>query len=130
MKHPTTIDGRVGTTPELRFTAKGTPVCSFTLATKSADRDLDGNQLTEWVRVTCWAEHAEIVAKAISKGDLVSCQGNLGHPYVFQIKDTNGDVILDDETGYPKMDAKSEMTSWRTVAIEYAERPLEAPETA
>ena len=124
MRQPTSIDGHVGGDPELRFTPKGKPVASFNLATK-AGQDEHGNQLTTWWRVTVWGTLAESINKLIGKGDFINCAGTADKAYVYQMKDVDGNVLMDDDTGYPKMDAKYQMTAWRLTAIEYAERPLD-----
>ena len=125
MRQPTRVDGHVGGEPELRFTPKGKPVASFSIANR-AGQDEHGNQLTNWWRVTVWGTLAESINNLIGKGDFISCEGTADKPYVFQMKDTDGNVIMDDETGYPKMDAKYQLTAWKLTAIEYAERPLDA----
>ena len=48
--------GRLGSDPEMKYTASGTPLCKFRMATNEVFKDRDGNQQerTEWHRITAW----------------------------------------------------------------------------
>lgn len=71
--------GNLGADPELKYTASGTPVCKFRMATSEAFKDRDGNQQerTEWHRVTAWGKLAEICGQYLSKGRQVYVEGSL-----------------------------------------------------
>lgn len=73
------IVGRLGRSPELRYTQSGTPVASMNLATNETYTDRDGNkqQRTEWHRVVVWSNQGENVAKYLDKGRLVLVEGQL-----------------------------------------------------
>ena len=122
MSRPWTAQGNVGATPELRYTPKGSAVCSFNLAT-DAGTDQDDNKLTTWVRVTCWKDVADRVAAAVHKGDKLQLQGHLDPPYIYPIKDEKGKPILDDNK-HPVYGAAYQMTAWEVVALEWAPFPL------
>lgn len=67
--------GNLGRDPELRYTSKGDPVASFSLATnarKGADKEV-----TTWFRVTVWGKQAESVSKYLTKGRQVYVEGTL-----------------------------------------------------
>lgn len=78
MEPTMTVEGRLGSDPELRFTARGDAVATFDIANtrrvKRGDEWEDGP--TSWFRVTCWKRLAEHVADQARKGDLVLVHGN------------------------------------------------------
>ncbi|MFN2598321.1 MAG: single-stranded DNA-binding protein [Pyrinomonadaceae bacterium] len=71
--------GNLGRDPELRYTAQGTPVCSFTLATneKRKDRTGETQDITTWFRVTLWGRQAEAASQYLMKGRPVYVEGRL-----------------------------------------------------
>lgn len=73
--------GRLGQDPELRYTASGTPVGNFSLATDEGGYfDKASNQKverTEWHRVVAWNQLGELCNKYLSKGRLVYVEGRL-----------------------------------------------------
>ena len=71
--------GNVGRDPELRYTASGTAVANFSLATSRRYKDRDGNQQeqTEWHRCVAWARTAEIVNQYANKGKQLFIEGRL-----------------------------------------------------
>lgn len=71
--------GNLGADPEMKYTAGGTAICKFRLATTEVFKDRDGNQQerTEWHRVVAWAKLAEICGQYLSKGKPVYVEGSL-----------------------------------------------------
>jgi single-strand DNA-binding protein len=76
-----TVIGNLTADPELRFTANGAPVASFTVA--STPRTFD-RQTNEWrdgealfLGCSVWRQYAENVAESLSKGMQVIVQGRL-----------------------------------------------------
>lgn len=76
-----TVVGNMVADAELRFTASGTPVANFTIA--STPRSFD-KQTNEWkdgealfLRCSIWRDTAENVAESFHKGDRVIAQGKL-----------------------------------------------------
>jgi single-strand DNA-binding protein len=71
--------GNLGAEPELRYTAGGTAVAKFSLATSEKFNDRQGNQQerTEWHRVTAWGKLAEICGQYLVKGKQVYIEGKL-----------------------------------------------------
>jgi len=71
--------GRLGKEPDLRYTPKGTAVCSFTLATNNDYNDESGNQVkrVEWHNISAWGKLAEICSKYLKKGSKIFCEGRL-----------------------------------------------------
>jgi len=77
--------GNLGNTPETRYTAKGDPVTSFSLATSRRYGETDE---TTWFRVSVWGKQAESCQKYLSKGSKVLVEGRLkSEPNVYQRKD-------------------------------------------
>ena len=73
------IVGNLGRDPELRYTAQGTPVCSFSVATNERRKDRNGEMQdhTTWFRVTLWNRLAETASQYLQKGKQVYIEGRL-----------------------------------------------------
>lgn len=71
--------GNLGSDPELRYTASGTAVAKFSVATTESYNDKDGNrqEQTEWHRIVVWRKLAEICGQYLSKGKQVYIEGRL-----------------------------------------------------
>jgi len=71
--------GNLGKDPEVRYTASGQAVASFSLATSEKFKNKNGEfeERTEWHRVTLWARLAEIAGEYLSKGKTVYIEGRL-----------------------------------------------------
>lgn len=74
-----TLVGRVGGDPELRYTADGTPVATFSLATSEAYKQKDGSkrEVTEWHRCIAWRRLAEVTNQYCRKGTLLYVDGKI-----------------------------------------------------
>ena len=74
-----TLIGHLGADPELRYTATGTAVANFSIATSEAWSDLDGKrqERTEWHRVVVWGKPAEACSEFLRKGRCVCVEGRL-----------------------------------------------------
>ena len=73
------IVGNLGRDPELRYTAQGTPVCSFSMATNERRKDKNGEMQdqTTWFRITLWNRLAETASQYLQKGKQVYIEGRL-----------------------------------------------------
>ena len=71
--------GNLGQDPELKYTASGTAVCNFSVATSERFKNNQGEwqERTEWHRVVVWAKMAENCANYLSKGRQVYVEGSL-----------------------------------------------------
>lgn len=71
------IKGHIGTTPELRHTAKGMPYARFRVATSTPTTAEDGSRsyATEWRTVAAWGAKAELACRLLSKGAKVILGG-------------------------------------------------------
>jgi len=70
--------GNLGSEPEMRFTAEGTPVTNFSLAVNRTYtvNDQKVEEVT-WFRVACWQRMAEIAADYLKKGYQVMIEARL-----------------------------------------------------
>jgi len=71
--------GRLGADPEVRYTAGGTAVAKFNLATSETWKDKDGGkqEKTEWHRVVAFGKLGETCGEYLSKGKQVYVEGKL-----------------------------------------------------
>jgi single-strand DNA-binding protein len=71
--------GHIGVDPEVRFTASGTAVCNFRIATNEGYKDNEGNfvERTEWHTIVAWARLAETVQEYMHKGMQIYVEGSL-----------------------------------------------------
>ena len=71
--------GNLGRDPEVRYTASGRAVASFTLATTFTWRDQEGSdqEKTEWHRIVAWGRLGEICGEYLSKGQKVYIEGRI-----------------------------------------------------
>jgi len=71
--------GNLGADPEMRYTAGGTAVCKFRMATTEKFTDKDGNrqERTDWHRVVAWRKLAEICGQYLAKGKQVYIEGKI-----------------------------------------------------
>ena len=71
--------GRVGKDPEVRHTADGTAVASFSLAVSESWKGRDGNkqERTEWVNIVAWRKLAEVIGQYVKKGSLLYVEGKM-----------------------------------------------------
>ncbi len=71
--------GNLGKDPEIRFTAKGKKVCTFTLAVSRRWKNSAGEdkESTDWFNVEAWGHLGEICKQYLHKGRLVFLEGQL-----------------------------------------------------
>jgi single-strand DNA-binding protein len=71
--------GNLGADPEVRYTANGTAVAKFRVATNEMYVDKNGNKqdITEWHLVTAWGKLAETCGQYLAKGKQVYIEGRL-----------------------------------------------------
>ena len=73
------VIGHLGADPEMRYTANGSAVTSFRVASSRNFTDGSGERReeTEWFRVVTWNRLAETCAQYLTKGRLVYVEGRL-----------------------------------------------------
>ena len=71
--------GNVGKDPEIRSTAGGTTVASFSLATAERAKDQQGNwqDKTEWHNLVAFNRTAEIIRDYVKKGTQIFVEGKI-----------------------------------------------------
>jgi single-strand DNA-binding protein len=70
--------GNLGKDPELRYTANGNAMTSFSLAVnRSYGGDGERREETEWFRVVAWNKLAELAGQHLQKGRKVYVEGRL-----------------------------------------------------
>ena len=72
MLNRTILIGRLTKAPELKHTANGTPVTTFTLAVDRFTKDE-----TDFIPIVVWRSQAESCAKYLDKGKLCAVDGRL-----------------------------------------------------
>lgn len=75
-----TLEGRIGSDPEIRFTKDGKAVASFSMVTSKSRKQDNGEWLeseTTWYRVSAWDTLGENVVESLHKGDAVMVTGRL-----------------------------------------------------
>jgi single-strand DNA-binding protein len=75
----TQIIGNLGRAPELKTTASGQAVASFSVAVNHTYRDTAGQvkEETEWFSVIAWGKLAAVIAQYAEKGSRVYVQGRM-----------------------------------------------------
>ena len=74
-----TLIGFLDDAPELRFSQKGNPVGTFSLAVNERWKDGDGapRERVEWFKVVCFGRLAEVCGEFLNKGRHVYLEGRL-----------------------------------------------------
>jgi len=73
------LTGRLGADPEMKYTAQGSAVTQFSVASGRTWKSADGQQHedTEWFRVVAWDKLGEICNQYLNKGTRVYVEGRL-----------------------------------------------------
>lgn len=73
------VIGHLGRDAEVKFTAGGQSVASFSLATTEQWRDKSGErqERTEWHKCVLWGKQAESLEQYLVKGKQIYCEGRL-----------------------------------------------------
>ena len=70
------LAGRLTADVELKTTANGTSVCSFTLAVNRRFQK-EGQQQADFISCTAWSKTAEFIKRYFSKGSALCIAGNI-----------------------------------------------------
>ena len=72
------VIGHLGADPEMRYTANGNAVTTFSVATsRTFTQNEQRKEETEWFRVVTWNKLAEVCSQYLSKGRLVYVEGRM-----------------------------------------------------
>lgn len=72
--------GNLGKDPELRHTASGTPVATFSIATSERFKNKQTNEWekkTEWHNIVLWDKQATLAGQYLTKGSTIYVEGRL-----------------------------------------------------
>lgn len=69
--------GRLTKDPDLRYTASGTGVATFTLAVNRNFTNQDGNRDADFINCVIWRKSAETLANYAKKGTLLGVTGRI-----------------------------------------------------
>ena len=71
--------GNLGADPEVRYTASGSPVANFRIATSEVWNDKNGErqERTEWHRIVVFGRQAETCGEYLKKGRSVCVEGRI-----------------------------------------------------
>lgn len=69
--------GRLTRDPELKSTANGTNVCSFSVAVNRRYKNAEGNYDADFINCTAWRQTAEFVSKYFTKGRMIGIVGSI-----------------------------------------------------
>jgi single-strand DNA-binding protein len=74
-----TLIGNLGSDPDMRYSASGSPFLRFNVASNYRVRSPEGEwqDRTEWVRVTVFGQRAEALSQYLKKGMRVYVEGRL-----------------------------------------------------
>ena len=91
------IIGNLGSDPEMRYTANGAAVTTFSVATNRRYKTGDGEQREEvvWFRVSAWNRLAEVTNEYLHKGSQVYVEGRIAEPRVYTTQSGEARASLD-----------------------------------
>jgi single-strand DNA-binding protein len=95
MSSNSTLVGKVGRDPELRYSNSGVATCRFSVAVNRRKKAGDEwIEKTTWYDVTTFSDLAENCAESLSKGDEIIVEGYVEEPRTFEKKDGTTGVSL------------------------------------
>jgi single-strand DNA-binding protein len=94
-----TVTGNIGKAPELKTTASGKVMATFSVA--STQKREGKEPQTTWIDVTCFDEQADVVAQRLEKGERVVVSGRMQLEKFTRKDGTEGQALrmLADEVG-------------------------------
>ena len=71
--------GNLGADPEIKYSASGTPIANFNIATSDNRKNKDGEweDRTEWHKVVMFGRQAEVCKDYLKKGSKIFVEGRL-----------------------------------------------------
>ena len=92
------LSGRLTQDPELKTTANGISVCSFSIAVERRYKSGEERQ-SDFINIVTWRSSAEFVSKYFKKGQMIAIRGSI-QTRKYQDKDGNNrnafEVVADD----------------------------------
>lgn len=130
MLNHVSIMGRLARDPELRTTTSGKSVVSFTIATDRNRKDANGQNQTDWIRMTAWEKTAKFICKYFQKGSMIAIDGRLQSK---TYQDKNGNNRTDMEVVVEEVNfvgAKSASNADSNAQPAARQQPTAQPQTA
>lgn len=118
--------GRLTREPELRTTASGVSVTSFTLAVERVYVKQGEERLADFIDVVAWRNTADFVCKYFRKGQLIAVQGSI-QTRTYTDKDGNKRKAVEVVAGnvhFAEGKKKAEEPVHTTPDVEYEESTL------
>ena len=69
--------GRLTKDPELKTTANGVSITSFTVAVNRRFKNADGNYNADFINCVAWRQQAEFICQHFGKGSLIGLEGSI-----------------------------------------------------
>ena len=92
------LSGRLTQDPELKTTANGISVCSFSIAVERRYKSGEERQ-SDFINIVTWRSSAEFVSKYFKKGQMIAIRGSI-QTRRYQDKDGNNrtafEIVADD----------------------------------
>ena len=92
------LSGRLTRDPELKTTANGISVCSFSIAVERRFKSGEERQ-SDFINIVAWRSSAEFVSKYFKKGQMIAVRGSI-QTRTYQDKDGNNrtafEIVADD----------------------------------
>lgn len=77
MINSVSLTGRLVKNPDLRYSAAGVAVATFTLAVNRNFKDANGNREADFINCVIWRKSAETLANYAKKGTLIGVTGRM-----------------------------------------------------
>ena len=87
------LTGRLTADPELKTTANGVPVTSFTIAVQRKYKQGEESQ-ADFINIVAWRQTAEFITKYFHKGSMIGIEGSI-QTREYQDKDGNNRVAFE-----------------------------------
>ncbi|MCZ4370079.1 single-stranded DNA-binding protein [Enterococcus lactis] len=121
--------GRLTKDPDLRYTASGTAVATFTLAVNRNFTNQNGNREADFINCVIWRKPAETMATLAKKGSLIGVVGRIQtrtydnqqgqRVYVTEVVADNFQLLKSKATTESRMHADQSTTSPSTAIFEH-----------
>lgn len=69
--------GRMTKDAELKSTANGVSVCSFSLAVQRRFKNAEGNYEADFINCVAWRQQADFISKYFGRGSLIAIVGSI-----------------------------------------------------
>jgi single-strand DNA-binding protein len=122
-----TLIGNLGNDPDMRYSANGSPLLRFNVASNYRTRTPEGEyqDKTEWVRVTVTGNRAESLSQYLKKGSRVYVEGRLeARPWTDQQGQIRAGLeVLANEVQFMSSRADDEQRAGGGGGGDYGDRP-------